>query len=127
VTSPLTTADFGARGRLDLLKGMLKGWLGRPDDNARRAVFNQRLRAAFADRTIFDLAAIESTHPDGSRVFYGRAGAVEALAPEYTADGGHLNAFGRKVAARALLRILAGAPNPRNADGSSVGAPRPNT
>jgi len=113
VTSPLTVPNYGARGRMDLLKGTLKMWLGRPDDNARRAIFNQRLRAAFPDRAIFDLANIESTRPDGSRVRYGRA---EAMAPEYTTDGGHLNAFWRKVAARALLRILAGAPNPRNAN-----------
>lgn len=124
VTSPLTASDYGNRGRLDQLKASLKRWLGRPDDNARRAIFNQRLRAAFADRAIFDLAAVESTRPDGSRVGYGR---VEAMAPEYTTDGGHLNAFGRKVAARALLRVLAGAPNASNANRPAVGAPQPNT
>jgi hypothetical protein len=117
VTSPLTTSSFGARGRLDLLKGALKRWLGRPDDNARRAVFNAHMREAFRDRPIFDIAAIESTRPDGTRVRYGKD-SIEALAPEYSLDGGHLNGFGRKVAARALLRVLAHA---------SVGAPRPNT
>ncbi len=129
VTSPLTVPDFEARGRLDALKGAVRLWLGRPDDNARRARFNARLRDGFGDRAIFDLAAIESTRPDGTRVLYGRGGKVEALAREYSADGGHLNALGRKVAARALLHVLAGiAPRPAApANAGAVGGPRPNT
>jgi hypothetical protein len=107
VTSPLTVPDYKARGRLDMVKGALGRWLGRPDDNSRRAEFNGRLREAFRDRSIFDLAAIESTRPDGTRVRYGKGGAVEALAEEYSLDGAHLNALGRKVAARELLRVLA--------------------
>jgi hypothetical protein len=114
VTSPLTVPDFGARGRLDVLKGNVRRWFGGPDDNGRRARFNARLREGFRDRVIFDLAAIESTRPDGTRVRYGRGGSVEALAQEYTADGGHLNALGRKVAARSLLHTLARV-NSRNA------------
>jgi hypothetical protein len=127
VTSPLTVSGYGARGRLDRLKGEIARWLGRPDDNARRAVFNARLREAFRDRPLFDLAAVESTRPDGSRVRYGRGGEIEALAPEYSADGGHLNALGRKVAARALLRVLAQAGRRAPGAPSAVGAPHPNT
>ena len=126
VTSPLTTSSYGSRGRLDRLKGALKQWLGRRDDNARRAVFNAHIREAFGDRPIFDIAAIESTRPDGTRVRYGKD-SVEALAPEYSLDGGHLNAFGRKVAARALLHVLARAAALKDAPRASVGAPRPNT
>lgn len=128
VTSPLTVRDFGSRGRLEELKGVVKRFLGREDDNARRAVFNARLRAAFGDRVIFDLAAAESTRPDGSRVRYGRGDAIEALDPEYSSDGGHLNALGRKVMARALLRTVARAVSrPAGSAPGSVGAPRPNT
>ncbi|MBW8886691.1 MAG: SGNH/GDSL hydrolase family protein [Fibrobacteres bacterium] len=129
VTSPLTVPDFGARGRLDALKGMLGRWLGRPDDNARRARFNARIRDSFRDRIIFDLAAIESTRPDGTLVRYGRGGLVEALAREYSSDGGHLNALGRKVAARALLRTLARVPSRPVpvGDAGAIGGPRPNS
>lgn len=129
VTSPLTTPDFGSRGRLDVLKATVRRWLGRPDDNARRARFNARMREGFGDRVIFDLASIEATRPDGTRMHYGRGGAVEALAPEYSADGGHLNALGRKVAARALLHTLARiVPRPAaGGNAGAVGGPKPNT
>jgi len=129
VTSPLTVRDFGARGRLDALKGAVRRWLGRQDDNARRSRFNARLREGFGDRVVFDVAAIESTRPDGTRIRYGSGGTVEALAPEYSSDGGHLNALGRKVAARALLRTLARiAPRPASrGDSAAVVGPKPNT
>jgi hypothetical protein len=124
VTSPLTAPYFGARGRLDRLEGALKSWLGRPDDNTRRAEFNARLREAFRDRPLFDLAAIESTRPDGTRFLYGRK-SIEALAPDYTVDGGHLNTLGRQLAARGLLRVLARIDASGQGRQPSVGAPRP--
>jgi hypothetical protein len=127
VTSPLTSADFGARGRMDQIKGKIKRWLGVSDDNARRAIFNVRLREAFRDRTIFDIAAVESTRPDGSRVRYGRGDAMEGMAAEYTVDGGHLNELGRKIAARAFLRALAEAAGGRNGPRKSIGASTPNS
>ena len=69
-----------------------------------------RIRETFAGREpLFDLAAVESTRPDGSRVFFERAGTpVYYLAPEYTNDGGHLIGAGRRSAAEALLATLAG-------------------
>ncbi len=106
VTCPLTVLNYGARGRLDKLKDALRRLLGR-DDNARRAVFNTQVRQAFSNRVIFDLAAVESTAPDGSRACHGWGCKVESLVPAYSSDGGHLNALGRKVLARAFLRTLA--------------------
>jgi hypothetical protein len=106
VTSPLRTQVEG-RGRLDDLKTRLKQMLGREDDNRKRNAFNARIRETFRDRPVFDLAAVESTYPDGARETYGKGGAVEALIPAYSIDGGHLNELGRRRAARELIRVLA--------------------
>jgi hypothetical protein len=104
-TAPLR-ADDGTRGRIN-------AWLGRWDtrgDNDKRNEFNALLRSEYSSSPMFDLAAIESTAYDGRRSTYpcGR-GTCEALAPEYTTDGGHLNARGSRVAASALIRALASA------------------
>ncbi len=105
VTAPLTAVPTG-------LKARLKKWLGRgePDKaaNAKRTLFNVRLRETYGDR-VFDLAALESTRPTGERVTFGTEGRMsEALEPSYTDDGGHLNAAGRTFVAAGLLRFLAG-------------------
>jgi len=71
--------------------------------------FNDMLIAEYSSRApVFDLARAESTYPDGRSCFV-RQGSktVYALAPEYTTDGGHLNALGRKWAARAFVAFLA--------------------
>jgi hypothetical protein len=90
VTTPLTTGPSGIKDRLKVL-------LGR-DDNAAREHYNQLLREAYGVR-VFDLAAIESTAPDGSRgdVLYGG----------YSSDGAHLNETGGAVVAVGLLHMLA--------------------
>ncbi|HLP16760.1 MAG TPA: hypothetical protein VK470_10910 [Bacteroidota bacterium] len=104
VTAPLTSR------RTDL-KGVIRRLLGRDSfesDNAERSRFNQLLARRFSDEPIFDLARIESTRPDGTREefsFNGRT--CDALVPEYTDDGGHLNETARELAARELLRVLA--------------------
>jgi len=58
---------------------------------------------------LFDIAEIESTLPDGSKVTYDYMGnTYYALAPQYTNDGGHLNEAGRRiVVAQQLLLFLA--------------------
>jgi hypothetical protein len=79
--------------------------------NAAREWFNDQLRAACAEDglrgRLFDLATLQSTHADGRRC---RAGshrdAIASLAPEWTYDGGHLNARGRTMAAGAFLQFL---------------------
>lgn len=106
ITTPLTTEASG-------WKASVKGLLGRPDpvaaDNVVREQYNELLREAYG-RTgrLFDLAAIESTAPDGSRVSGEYQGSTYyALAPQYAADPGHLNAAGAQVAAAKFLALVA--------------------
>ena len=106
VTVPLTTVNENP------VKKLLKSALGRPtaaEANALRSEFNALLRATYAGKEpVFDLAAIESTRPDGSRAYITRgADTVYTLAPEYTDDGGHLNAAGRRAAAAGFIAFLA--------------------
>ncbi len=79
--------------------------LGRTDpeveNNRAREDFNRRLREAVPATMLFDLAAIESGLPAGQAT-----GQARALRRDWTKDGGHLNAPGRKIAARAFARFL---------------------
>lgn len=107
VTVPLTARPNG-------LKHRVARWLGRAPSgdraNAKRHAFNERLRGAYLNDPIFDLARIESTEPDGSRVAFRQGGrAYYALAQQYTDDGGHLNTLGQDVAAIAWVNFLVGA------------------
>lgn len=105
-TLPLMTVQTGWKARV-------KELLGRPiggyDDNVRRNQFNDLLRKEYGGKApVFDLARIESTHANGSRmVFRYLGGEYESLAPEYTRDGGHLNSAGRRLVAQELLLFLA--------------------
>lgn len=77
-------------------------------DNAARAAYNAILRQRLAGQPLFDIALLESTRADGSRTTFMRRGvAVETLAPEYTIDGGHLNAAGQRHIAAAFVTALA--------------------
>ncbi len=107
VTAPLTVRAGG-------VKSWLKRNLGRAvwedDANAKRAAFNRALKAAFPADPIFDLAAIESTRPDGSREEHVVDGQpVAMLWPGYSSDGGHLNDAGKRVAGRAFVAALVAA------------------
>ncbi len=105
VTVPLTTE----RGGLSRLRARLTGndRYG-PDENAARERLNALIRDAYAGGHVFDLAAAESTRPDGSRVT-GRHGGADyfALHDGYASDLGHLNDAGAEVAAAAWLRAVA--------------------
>ncbi len=109
VTVPLAAVQRGP-------KAWVKRLLGRPvygtADNARRAEYNALLRAAYArQEPIFDLAALESTRPDGSAETFDLDGRqVPALVPEYTDDGGHLNGPAAERVARRLAAVLATVP-----------------
>ena len=109
VTLPLTTGQSG-------LKGFVKRVIGRPstwDINQRRNRFNNQLRSEFAGEPIFDLATLESTRPDGSREQATLRGeTVYAMAPDYTPDGGHLNAEAQRRFAEQLVKVLASAVRP---------------
>lgn len=108
VTAPLTARETGPKA---LLKRLL-GKTTQDDLNARRAAYNALLRAEYAGKEpVFDLAAYESTGPDGTRAGVLRDGkAIPALAPAWTDDGGHLNAAGRQRIAEQLLAFLAQLP-----------------
>lgn len=96
VTAPLTT-------RSARWKRVVKAILGSSDMasvvNAKRVEFNTRVLAHFGP-LVFDLARAESTRPNGQTT-------GDALADEYSDDGGHLNSLGRKAAAEGLLETLA--------------------
>jgi hypothetical protein len=105
VTVPLKVSE-------PAIKASIKHLLGRvtaQDLNAKRSDFNERLRKTYggSQSALFDLAEVESTHLDGSResaVWNGKV--VYALAPEFTNDGGHLNALGRRVVATRFLQTI---------------------
>ncbi|MFA5515354.1 MAG: hypothetical protein WDA20_03625 [Desulfuromonadales bacterium] len=102
-TVPLTRRQTGP-------KAWLKRLLERPvtgvEDNLVRARFNDLLRHTYGD-AVFDLAAAESTWPDGRREIVSRGEATGyALVPDYTDDDGHLNRFGQQVVAERFLSFL---------------------
>ena len=104
ITVPLTTVEPAA-------EAWIKSAAGRTTmraAEAKRNEFNNLLRRAYADKEpIFDLAEAESTRPDGSRSYFMSGNEkVYTLAAEYTSDGSHLNAAGRRAAAQRLLTVL---------------------
>lgn len=105
-TVPVTT-DRGAGGRIKAALG--KGDNLVPERNVVRERFNALMRGEYTrPGTLFDVAAIESTTPDGERV----AGYLDgqlyyAMAGEYAKDTGHLNAVGGKAAASGFLSTIA--------------------
>lgn len=108
VTTPLTT-DPGMRARVKKL-------LGRdphtgPADNLARERMNELMRAEYPADRLFDLAAVESTKPDGERST-GTSGGRRyySLWDGYAADAGHLNTAGATVASAHLLGLIAHAP-----------------
>jgi len=106
LTMPLRVVQTGWRVPVKNLVGRPIGGYA---DNAKRNEYNALLRAEYDGREpLFDLAEIQSTRADGSRVSFSAGGVTHfALAPEYTNDGGHLNALGRRVVAERLLVFLA--------------------
>lgn len=106
VTVPLNARSMGMRSRIKRLFGY------RVDEsNIKRNEFNRILRDRYEGKEpVFDLAAAESSYPDGRRSSFSRNGQTYySLAPEYTDDGGHLNALGRKRMAEQFLITLANA------------------
>jgi len=105
VTAPLRTVDRGP--------GVwVRELLGRRNRakyaNVRRGEFNRLLQERYAGDPIFDLAASMSTYPDGRRESFRVDGAVYyALVPEFTDDGGHLNAVGRTHVAAGFVHAIA--------------------
>lgn len=113
VTTPLTAPVNPLKV---FVKNVLKRALGKPvtgyESKRAIAAFNELIRNTYLGKEpVFDLASIESTHADGTRVMSREVGTVVySLAPEYTFDGGHLNEKGRRIVALELLRFLAALP-----------------
>lgn len=101
LTAPLSLS-------LPSLKGWIKGVLGREDNNIKKNAFNAMLRREYGGSgLLFDVAAIESTHPDGRKASFTSSGTTyDSLVPNYTNDDGHLNETGRKIMAAQLLKFL---------------------
>ena len=104
-TMPLTVSE----GRKEYFK---KKFLLRVTDRDRNVVrnrYNRLLLAYYGGKEpVFDIARLESTRPDGSRLFFMQgADTVYSLAREYTPDGGHLNEVARHTMAEQLLIFLA--------------------
>lgn len=106
-TVPLTALQGGA-------KAWVKERLGRPlggiEENIKRHEFNEMLRATYLGKEpVFDIAALESTFPDGRRATFEANGQTYYyLVPAYTHDGGHLNETAGKMIAEQLLLSIAG-------------------
>ena len=80
-----------------------------PASNVVRQRYNKLLRKTYGS-SVFDLARVESTRPDGSRVTGRHHGKrYYALFRGYALDEGHLNGRGAKRAASAFARALAAA------------------
>jgi hypothetical protein len=75
---------------------------------ATRERLNELIRKEYRGGDLFDVAAVESTGQDGSRVSGRHDGRPYfALVDEYAADPGHLNASGAQRAAAAWLAAVA--------------------
>jgi lysophospholipase L1-like esterase len=104
VTAPLMAAQTGP-------KAWIKRFLGRQPsgylDNVRRAEFNAMLRDKYqSSGRLFDLARLESQASASSCTVSVDGQVVEALCPEFTDDGGHLNERGQAVMASAFLNFV---------------------
>lgn len=106
ITAPLTTTQAGWKATVKKLLGKAPAGYA---DNAKRAEFNDLMRKEYVGKEpVFDLAMLEATRADGSLSTYEHGGRrYVSLAPEYSDDGGHLNATGRKYVAENLLLFLA--------------------
>ncbi|RKH51599.1 hypothetical protein D7X55_06220 [Corallococcus sp. AB049A] len=109
VTAPLTTVQRGAKAWFNELRGRPVFGVG---ENVSREAFNALMRQTYGGKEpLFDLAALESSQADGSRETYEVNGrAYPAMVPDYSDDGGHLNAAGQARVAPALIAFLAALP-----------------
>jgi lysophospholipase L1-like esterase len=106
-TVPLRASPAGVLGRAKDLARLLTGKPRSLEHNRARDAVNGLLRSSFDQEALFDLARVESTRADGTACREGGDATVPCMAPEYTTDGGHLSASGRRRAAEAFLVFLA--------------------
>jgi hypothetical protein len=105
VTVPLMAVQTGPKAWIKQLMGRQpNGYL----DNVKRAEFNTQLREHYlAAGRLFDIARIEADECCKVNV---EGQQIEALNPELTTDGGHLNERGQEVVAAALLDFVSTLP-----------------
>lgn len=114
-TVPLTT-EAESLGLKEKVKDIIKKLMGRATradlntaSNIKRNEFNQLLKKEYSENKIIDIAAYESTCPDGRDYQSKSPGAQHrSMVPAYTTDGGHLNEKGRQAVADKFLANLAG-------------------
>ncbi len=104
VTTPLVAVQTGPKAWFKRLLGKQpNGYL----DNIRRAEFNTRLRERYlATGRLFDLARIETESNDTYCKVHVDGQDIEALCPELTNDGGHLNEHGQESVATAFINFI---------------------
>jgi hypothetical protein len=105
VTVPLRAVRPGLRTRIRLAVGSKVDSL---EDNLRRQDYNSLLRTTFPySSSLYDLAKVEATMPDGNVCSYGyRNTHVPCLYPGFTRDSGHLNDAGSRAAANAFMVLV---------------------
>lgn len=104
-TAPLTRIESPLKSFVKKILGKpLSGKLG----NAKRNEYNSLLINYYRGKEpVFDLAAAESTTPEGTTESYSYAGSkYPVLFSKYTDDGGHLNALGRRIVGAKFLEAL---------------------
>jgi hypothetical protein len=105
ITAPLYARPTGVKTTVNRMLGRT---VWEDSANKKRLEYNEGLKRAFPGEPLFDLAAFESTRPDGGHEAYVVDGkTVPMLWAGYTHDGGHLNDVGKRAGARAFVRVLA--------------------
>jgi hypothetical protein len=104
VTAPLTTIQTGPKALVKILLGRQPAGY---EENARRYEFNEALRKQLASDHLFDLARLEATTGTSVQTFKFKHQKIEALSPVFSSDGGHLNAYGKRLVAGSFLQFLA--------------------
>lgn len=105
-TVPLIEYPDGWVVRARRMLGMPVGF---DEDNIKRNELNKLILENYSGKEpVVDIALLESTLPDGKRVFFLKGGrSYPYLASVYTSDGGHLNEEGRRRVAEQVLIVLA--------------------
>jgi hypothetical protein len=105
VTAPLTTIQKGPKA---WVKKILRRAPYGVQENLVKQQYNELLRNTYSENElIFDIAEIESTLPNGSRIAKEFKGKIYyTLNPNLTNDGGHLNETGSALVASHLLKLL---------------------
>jgi hypothetical protein len=105
-TVPLMTVQ--EEGFRTFIKKLIGKPIGGYNSNMVRNQFNELLRNEYGGQSpIFDIAKLESTLLDGTRVTFEQDGKeYHSLAYEYTDDGGHLNELGQDYIGYEYLKFL---------------------